>query len=318
MKYDCELIQDLIPLVKDGIASDASQTAVGLHIEQCDICKGIYEADAQIVFPAFDENTSAEISQVVDYKSRIKRRRKTGVVLLVLIYAVSLVFATAGGMLIPQMRTLYNTMSTRAAIAFFGEKYSTRDIAEYGHYSGHTNAKDAARNNRDIEESAFFTALAIFPETIPASADVKDYYYFFSSGVWNHAYQLYLVCSYDDYDYSQEKERLESLELTFNGETHRPVITDTGFSYRAVVTLFGHQHSYEYALLDEETNTVAYVYAQSMGIDPSVVAAEHRPKGWRPPEDRLTEWGAFNIYLFKTGSDEFPLYVIWGKDYTNE
>ena len=318
MKYDCELIQDLIPLVKDGIASNASKTAVGLHIEQCDICKGIYEVETQIVFPTFDENTSAAISKVVDYKSRIKRRRKIGIVIAVLIYAASLIFLTAGGMLIPQMRTLYNTMSTSVAITFFGEKYSTRDIAEYGNYSGHTNAKDAARNNMDIEESAFFTTLEIFPETIPASAYVKDYYYFFSSGVWDNAYQLYLVCTYDDNDYSYEKERLESLELTFNGETHRPIITDTGFSYRAVVTMFGNQHSYEYALLDDETNTIAYVYAQSMGIKNSVVAAEHRPKGWRPPEDRLKEWGAFDIYLYKTGSDEFPLYIIWGKDYTDE
>ena len=79
-------------------------------------------------------------------------------------------------------------------------------------------------------------------------------------------------------------------------------------------TMFGNQHSYEYALLDDKTNTIAYVYAQSMGIKNSVVVAEHRPKGWRPPEDRLTEWGAFDIYRFKTGSDEFPLYVVPGKD----
>ncbi|MCL2084554.1 MAG: hypothetical protein FWH06_04755, partial [Oscillospiraceae bacterium] len=105
MKHDCELIQDLIPLVRDGIASDASKTAVGLHIKQCDICKGIYEADAQIVFPAFDENTSADISKVVDYKSRVKKRRKIGIVLFVLIYVGSLVFVTAGGIFIPQMRS---------------------------------------------------------------------------------------------------------------------------------------------------------------------------------------------------------------------
>ncbi|MCL2085187.1 MAG: hypothetical protein FWH06_08035, partial [Oscillospiraceae bacterium] len=143
----------------------------------------------------------------------------------------------------------------------------------------------------------------------------KDYYYFFSSGVWDNAYQLYLVCTYDDNDYSYEKERLESLELTFNGETHRPIITDTGFNYRAVVTMFGNQHSYEYALLDDETNMIAYVYAQSMGIDKSVVPPEHRPRGFSPPNDMLTELGSFNIYRFKL-TDGMPgsTYVIPGID----
>jgi len=59
---------------------------------------------------------------------------------------------------------LYNTMSSNVGIMLSTEKYSAKNIAEYGIYSGHTNAKDAARNNMDIEESAFFTTLEIFPE----------------------------------------------------------------------------------------------------------------------------------------------------------
>ena len=76
MKYDCALIQDLIPLVKDGIASDVSKAVVELHIQECALCKGIHDADAHIDFPSMDESASAEITKVNEYKSRIRKWQK--------------------------------------------------------------------------------------------------------------------------------------------------------------------------------------------------------------------------------------------------
>lgn len=45
--FDCELYQDLIPLVKDGAASEASRQAVEEHLARCESCRALYES-----FPA--------------------------------------------------------------------------------------------------------------------------------------------------------------------------------------------------------------------------------------------------------------------------
>lgn len=42
-KISCDICLDLIPLVKDDIASEDSKEVVNEHIKECDICKSLYE-----------------------------------------------------------------------------------------------------------------------------------------------------------------------------------------------------------------------------------------------------------------------------------
>ena len=42
--FDCELYQDLMPLVKDGAASEASRQAVEEHLARCESCRALYES----------------------------------------------------------------------------------------------------------------------------------------------------------------------------------------------------------------------------------------------------------------------------------
>ena len=275
MKHDCELIQDLIPLVKDGIASDTSKIAVDLHIQQCSVCRGIFETDMQVGFLELDYSARAEISKAKDYKTRIIKRRKI-IKTLVIILSIVLVAVTV-------------VATLQVVKLLSGDTYTTRDIANYGNFSG----------NIEAEQEGLFSLLAIFPEEIPSLAEVKDFYYFANNGLLDNSYQLYLHCSYDENSFALEKERLESIELSFGNEVHTPVITDTGFDYRAVVTIFGDQNSFEYALIDEDTYTIAYIFAQSMGINKSIVPLEYRPKGFSPPNDMLNELGSYNIYRFE-------------------
>ena len=288
-KYECEIIQDLIPLVKDGIASEKSGAAVMQHIKECLVCRKAYETDPQIVLPPLRESESMEMSKVTLYKNRIKKRRRIMISLAALL-AVALVIGTS----------LITVKIAKQII--IGDSYTTRDIAKYGEYSGHI----------EFEQEGFFSLLEIFPKELPPSATVEDYYYFCSNGgLFDNSYQLYLVCSYEKDDFVREKERLESLELTFRDEVHKPTITDTGFKYRAVVTIFNDQNSFEYALIDDETRTIAYVFAQSMGIKESVVPLQYRPQGFKLPQNALTERGSYNIYYFKLHEGA---YVIPGID----
>jgi hypothetical protein len=283
MRYECELIQDLIPLVKDGIASEESRAAVALHLEECPACREVYETDVRIALPPLDEAASEEVARVTRYGDRIGKRRRVFVALTVVF---GIILITAIGLATMFLVTL-----------FAGNSYTTRNVAEYGGYSGHIN----------FELEGFFTTRAIFPKNLPSSATVEDYYYFCNNGLLDNSYQLYLVCSYDADDFAREKERLESLKITFEGETHTPTITDTGFDYRAVVTMFDNQESFEYALIDDEARRVVYVFAQTMGIDVRVVPADYRPQGFQPPQDELAEWGGYCIYYFKIGEGAYTV-----------
>ena len=42
MNKDCEIIQDLMPLVIDGVCSEKSREAVEDHVKECPVCAGIY------------------------------------------------------------------------------------------------------------------------------------------------------------------------------------------------------------------------------------------------------------------------------------
>lgn len=290
MKFECEMIQDLIPLVKDGIASSKSEMAVAQHIKDCAVCRDIYNTDTHITWPSLNECSSIEIARVSSYKNRIKKRRK----IIFLFTALLAAFLVIGTSLI----------TAQLGKELAGTSYTTKNIDDYGNYSGHI----------ESEQTGFFSLLKIFPKELPPSVTVKNYYYFCNNGLLDNSYQLYLLCSYDKEDFDIEKERLESIELTYNDKVHKPIKTDKGFQYPAVVTVFNDQNSFEYALLDEETRTIAYVFAQSMGIDESVVPSQYRPKGYKPPQNALTEWGSYNIYRFKLNEEA---YVIPGIDQLN-
>ena len=42
-KYNCELIQDLLPLYQDNICNDFSRTVVEAHVQECPDCRQIME-----------------------------------------------------------------------------------------------------------------------------------------------------------------------------------------------------------------------------------------------------------------------------------
>lgn len=67
-KISCDICMDLIPLVKDGIASEDSKKAVEEHIEACETCRKLYGEEP------------LELSRNVDLErelGKLKRRIQT-------------------------------------------------------------------------------------------------------------------------------------------------------------------------------------------------------------------------------------------------
>ncbi len=72
MKYDCELIRDLLPLVQDEMASPASKAAVAQHMEVCEACRVWYEGMKK----GTEQNKEIDGTEVTDqYKSLARRLR---------------------------------------------------------------------------------------------------------------------------------------------------------------------------------------------------------------------------------------------------
>ena len=61
-KITCEICKDLLPLVKDGIASEDSRLAVEEHVKECDSCKVMYDNAAQE--PSVNPDMEFEIGKI--------------------------------------------------------------------------------------------------------------------------------------------------------------------------------------------------------------------------------------------------------------
>lgn len=70
MKYNCELIRDLLPLVQDDMASPASQAAVAEHLESCEACRVWYAGMKQE-----PDREGEDIEATDQYKALAKRLR---------------------------------------------------------------------------------------------------------------------------------------------------------------------------------------------------------------------------------------------------
>ena len=72
MKYDCSIIQDLLPLYKDGICSDSSRKMIEEHIAECHTCKKMLDDLNDI---DIDEMIIKEKENVIESQSRFFKRK---------------------------------------------------------------------------------------------------------------------------------------------------------------------------------------------------------------------------------------------------
>ena len=72
MKYNCDLISDLLPLYKDDICSESSRKIVEEHIAECPDCKKILNSLNDI---SIDEKIVREKEQVIDSQAKFFKRK---------------------------------------------------------------------------------------------------------------------------------------------------------------------------------------------------------------------------------------------------
>ena len=72
MKYECEMIADLLPLYKDGVCSPASIRAVEEHLTECPDCRDLLDRLDDI---RIDDEIARERDEVIESQSRFFRRK---------------------------------------------------------------------------------------------------------------------------------------------------------------------------------------------------------------------------------------------------
>ena len=72
MKYNCDMISDLLPLYKDGVCSDASKKIIEEHLAECPDCGKLLNAmnDSTI-----DEKIVKEKNEVIDSQAKFFKRK---------------------------------------------------------------------------------------------------------------------------------------------------------------------------------------------------------------------------------------------------
>ena len=72
MKYDCEVIRDLLPLYADRACSEHSRTMVEAHLQECPDCRRMV---SMLLDTRIENELQTERESVLDYGARQFRRR---------------------------------------------------------------------------------------------------------------------------------------------------------------------------------------------------------------------------------------------------
>ena len=77
MRYDCEMIRDLLPLYQDGVCSESSRAAVDEHLKECSDCAGYLGSlrDSGMI----EETMNAEREDALTSQARFFKRRSAAV-----------------------------------------------------------------------------------------------------------------------------------------------------------------------------------------------------------------------------------------------
>lgn len=136
-----------------------------------------------------------------------------------------------------------------AVAAFFiwngGLPYISNDVNTYGdtsHYRAYSN-------------------LELFPDE-SEKGELEKYYVYFAETMFDPTVVLYAECQYEETDYWSEIERIKTAQSEYGNEMLIPKYDEDNYTLPAYVMMEDKNECYEYALLEEDSFTVRYVYLQ--------------------------------------------------------
>ena len=172
----------------------------------------------------------------------------------------------------------------------------------------HTNIEEYSSNlTKLIESQDVRSGLKIFPTEVNKDK-VKEFKYYSEDDLFVGSYLYYLVVDYDKDEFNVEVERIKSVNQPFRDIVKNIFFAKTGFKYPAYITIWDGNGTYEYALVDEENTTIAYVLNQLFDWKDTDIAEEYLPKDYSVPSTSKD-----------TGKDGYSMYYVYdefGTGYT--
>ena len=164
----------------------------------------------------------------------------------------------------------------------------------------HTNIEEYSSNlTKLIESQDVRSGLKIFPTEVNKDK-VKEFKYYSEDDLFVGSYLYYLVVDYDKDEFNAEVERIKSVNQPFRDIVKNIFFAKTGFKYPAYITIWDGNGTYEYALVDEENTTIAYVLNQLFDWKDTDIAEEYLPKDYSVPSTSKD-----------TGKDGYSMYYVY-------
>ena len=184
------------------------------------------------------------------------------------------------------------------------QEYITVLPSEYGNWDGHI----------DNERQEIESGLYIFPENISQASDV-DYFYYTALDYHSiSTIAIFAEVTYSEEDYLMEKNRIAGLQCEIPMGSDKQAVTKSAvyseelFSYPAYVTIYNSNLSYEYALLDEESNKIIYVYSKLKDLN-GLIPDEYIPiEVINKDMYENNSWDNINIYYAKDESGNYKYF----------
>lgn len=234
MKLSCDVIQDLLPLYVDKACSGDSAGLVEEHMEECEVCKKVYDAmsaegktEELVKSEAFREKQATSVKKVKKKWSLSKKIfLAVGIVIGgALVFLFSKVLAAIGviGLL------MIDSATTKVQV------YD--DVAKYTTYIGEECHEEYGKKRSDRFE--------IFPEEITLKMFVQEFQHVYYNP-WDPQYVSYLTVEYRDGEaYEAELVRLKGMGIE---------------SYEGLYSVTGEPEGYDLVAMDSD-KYYGFVYA---------------------------------------------------------
>ncbi|MCM1043941.1 MAG: zf-HC2 domain-containing protein [Candidatus Gastranaerophilales bacterium] len=221
---NCKIMQELLPLYLDQVLDPDVEREVSAHIQNCETCRQIYDQVKADQLQIIEQD-----HRHVNYLKKYRRRLKG------LCWALGSVIA------------LFLLLAACTHYLIWGSRVTVSGRENY-----------AALDAKGIQ-----SPLAVFPSP-ELEIESGDFYYRLQDEIFAPVCQIYLKNVYTEETFYKEIERLEALELTYQGQTNRLYVDNEHYADTAYVALANWTDRFEYAIAFENLHTIVYVYLQNM------------------------------------------------------
>lgn len=157
---------------------------------------------------------------------------------------------------------------------------------------------DNYKGRTDIcKDDYLYSHLLVFPEADTKGIQVQEYYYECEEFIDN-SYNIYVKYTMEKDVYEKERERIADISMTYKDRNQVITKVDGASEYTAYVASWDMDHTYEYALFDDETSSIVCVFTQHDEANNELI-----PKKYHLDENIMKEsvGDDFNVYYFKEG-----------------